>query len=208
MVSSSVSARFLYGFPYRFQRAWTVLCSMKHPLDVVRVGAWNSLTTCLFLLTQSLPMMFIQPFVKNLLTFNILRPRQNAHHFSDNIFKCIFLKENAWISTNISLKFVPKWPINNIPTLVQRMAWRRPGNKPLSEPMVVGLSMYICVTRPQWVKTRDVVRSGANSYRTHDMRITSSLCQNNTVRSFWQCSDIITVWDLIVQKANLMKSYF
>ena len=43
MVSSSVSARFLYGFPYRFQRAWTVLCNMKHPLDVVRVGAWNSL---------------------------------------------------------------------------------------------------------------------------------------------------------------------
>ena len=43
MVSSSVSARFLYGFPYRFQRAWTVLCSMKYPLDVVRVGAWNSL---------------------------------------------------------------------------------------------------------------------------------------------------------------------
>ena len=32
-----------HWFPYRFQRAWTVLCSMKHPLDVVRVGAWNSL---------------------------------------------------------------------------------------------------------------------------------------------------------------------
>ena len=45
MVSSSVSARFLYGLPYRFQREWTVLCSMKHPLDVVRVGAWNSLIT-------------------------------------------------------------------------------------------------------------------------------------------------------------------
>ena len=42
-VSSSFSARFLYGFPCRFQRAWTVLCSMKHPLDVVRVGACNSL---------------------------------------------------------------------------------------------------------------------------------------------------------------------
>ena len=42
-VSSSFSARFLYGFPYRFQRTWMVLCSMKHPLDVARVGAWNSL---------------------------------------------------------------------------------------------------------------------------------------------------------------------
>ena len=42
-VSSSFSARFLYGFPYIFQRAWTVLCSTKHPLEVVRVGTWNSL---------------------------------------------------------------------------------------------------------------------------------------------------------------------
>ena len=36
-----------------------------------------------------------------------------------------------------SLKFVPKGPINNIPALVQIMAWRRPGDKPLSEPMLV-----------------------------------------------------------------------
>ena len=42
-VSSSFSARFLYGFPYRFQREWTVPWSTRHPLDVVRVEAWNSL---------------------------------------------------------------------------------------------------------------------------------------------------------------------
>ena len=30
------------------------------------------------------------------------------------------------------------------------MAWRRPGDKPLSEPMII-LLMHICVTRPQWV---------------------------------------------------------
>ena len=33
------------------------------------------------------------------------------------------------------------------------MAWRRPGDKPLSEPMMVSLPMRICVTRPQWVKS-------------------------------------------------------
>ena len=49
------------------------------------------------------------------------------------------------------LKFVPKGPINNIPALVQIMAWRRPGDKPLSEPMMVRLPTHICVTRPQWV---------------------------------------------------------
>ena len=32
--------------------------------------------------------------------------------------------------------FVPKDPINNIPTLVQIMAWRRPGDKSLSEAMM------------------------------------------------------------------------
>ena len=36
------------------------------------------------------------------------------------------------------------------------MAWRRPGDKPLSEPMVVRLPTHICVTRPQWVKSFDV----------------------------------------------------
>ena len=32
------------------------------------------------------------------------------------------------------------------------MAWRRPGDKPLSQPMMVNLPTHICVTWPQWVK--------------------------------------------------------
>ena len=83
---------------------------------------------------------------------NISRPRQDGRHFPDDIFKCIFLNENAYISIKISLKFVSRGPINNIPALVQIMAWRRPGDKPLSEPMMVSLLTHICVTRPQWVK--------------------------------------------------------
>ena len=42
----------------------------------------------------------------------------NGHHFPDNIFKCIFLNENVLISIKVSLKFVPKGQINNIPALV------------------------------------------------------------------------------------------
>ena len=57
------------------------------------------------------------------------------------------------IPIKISLKFVPQGPFNNIPALVQVMAWCRPGNKPLSEPMMVSLPTHICVTRPQWVNT-------------------------------------------------------
>ena len=82
---------------------------------------------------------------------NSLRPRQNGSHFADDIFKCIFLNESEWISFKISLKFVLKGPINNIPALVQIMAWRRPDDKPLSEPLVFILLTHICVTRPQWV---------------------------------------------------------
>ena len=59
----------------------------------------------------------------------------------DNI--CIFLNENVWISIKNSLKFVPKGPIDNIPALVQIMAWRRLGDKPLSEPMIVRLPTHI-----------------------------------------------------------------
>ena len=52
---------------------------------------------------------------------------------SDDIFKCIFLNEKVQILIQISLKFVPKGPIDN-------MAWRRIGDKPLSEPMLTRLN--------------------------------------------------------------------
>ena len=61
-------------------------------------------------------------------------------HWGRDIMAAIFPTfSNAfsWIkmrkkSIKISLKFVPKIPINYIPTSVQIMAWCRPGDKPLS----------------------------------------------------------------------------
>ena len=41
-------------------------------------------------------------------------------------------------------------PMNNISALDQIMAWRWPGDKPLSQPMMVRLLTHICVIRPQW----------------------------------------------------------
>ena len=59
----------------------------------------------------------------------------------------------TWIQ--VSLKFVPMSPVNKIPaldlSLDQIKAWHRPGDKPLSEPMLVRLPTHICITRPQWV---------------------------------------------------------
>ena len=88
--------------------------------------------------------------------FNTLRAGQNYRRFADDIFKCIFLNENVRILITILLKFVPKGPNNNIPALVQIMAWRCPGDKPLSEAMVVSSRTHICVTRPQWLE-RDII---------------------------------------------------
>ena len=77
---------------------------------------------------------------------NLLRSRQNGRHYPDDIFKCIFFNENSRISIRISLKFVPKGLFNNIPALVQVMAWHG------SEPLLISLLMHICITRPLWVK--------------------------------------------------------
>ena len=66
------------------------------------------------------------------------------------IFKYTFLNENVWTLLKISLKFVPKVQINNIPSLARIMAWCQPGNKPLSEPMMISLLIYI-LHSAQWV---------------------------------------------------------
>ena len=55
---------------------------------------------------------------------------------TDDIFKSIFLNENDRIPIQISLKFVPGSPIDNKRALVQVMAWRWTGAKPLHEPML------------------------------------------------------------------------
>ena len=78
-------------------------------------------------------------------TFNSLRSRQNGRLFADDTFKRIFWNEKFRISTKNSLKFAPKGLINNIPALVLIMAWRRPGDKPLSEPMLVRSRTHICI---------------------------------------------------------------
>ena len=62
---------------------------------------------------------------------NTLRPRQNGRHFADGIIKCIYVNENHCIL----LRFSPKF-IDNMPALVQVMAWCQIGNNPVPEPMM------------------------------------------------------------------------
>ena len=82
--------------------------------------------------------------------FNTLRQRQ-----MDAISQTTFSNAFPWMKMfEFRLKFhkfLPKGPVNNIVAMVQIMAWRRPGDKPLSEPMMISLPTHICVARPQWV---------------------------------------------------------
>ena len=55
---------------------------------------------------------------------------------ADDIFKCIFLNENDRIPIQISVKLIPRSPIDNKPALVKVMAWRQIGDKPLPELML------------------------------------------------------------------------
>ena len=88
--------------------------------------------------------------VSDFICLNTLMMRQNGRNFPD-ISRCVFLYENVWILIKISPRFAPKGPINNIAALVQVRAWHWPGDKPLSEQMIVRLLTDICNTRLQWV---------------------------------------------------------
>ena len=70
--------------------------------------------------------------------FNSFPTGQNGSNFADDIFRCnFFVNEIFCILINISVKFVPKRAIDDNPALVQIMAWRWIGAKPLSDPMLV-----------------------------------------------------------------------
>ena len=158
LVASGISSQFKYLFIIfvlsaskwaSFHRLFVSMTTLTNVLIFLSVclglatvcnGNWNWWYAIVFLYLTT-----------DTASINTLRPRRNRRHFADDIFKCILLNENVRISIKISLKFVPQGPINNILALVQIMDWRRPGDKPLSEPMMTISLTHICVTRPQWV---------------------------------------------------------
>ena len=75
---------------------------------------------------------------------------KSGHLFADNIFRCILTNDKLCILIKISLKFVPKGPIDNNQALVQIMAWRQIGDKPLSEPMLTRFTDTYMVPKGRW----------------------------------------------------------
>ena len=148
-----------------YGETWSIVRNAS--LGTARYDLWQDIVSLLWVQTvRNFPRYYDKGFSG---IFNTLRPRQNGRHFPDDIFKWIFLNENVWISIKISLKFVLKGPVNNIPALVRIMVWRRSGDNPSSEPMMDSLPTHICVTRPQWVK------------QDHD-HVCFWHCDNGTVR--------------------------
>ena len=80
---------------------------------------------------------------------NTLRPRQNGRYFPEDIVKCILLNEHVGTLLNVSLNFVSDVRIKNLPALVQIMALCRPGDKPLSWPMMIILLTHTVLRKKQ-----------------------------------------------------------
>ena len=134
---------------------------------------------------------------------NTLRQRQNGCHFPKVIFKWIFLNKNIGILIKILLKFSSKGPINNIPALVQIMAWCRPGNKPLSEPMMVSLLEHIWVIRPQWIKMMTNLLLHAERLSTNMITICNTN-PNGLLTCWLQCVTFIIIIDVNLQNIICM----
>ena len=75
-------------------------------------------------------------YMMSVVLINISPPGQNGHYFQIKFSNAFSWMKSFCILIRISLKCVPKDPINNIPALVQIMAWCQSGDKPLSEPML------------------------------------------------------------------------
>ena len=104
-----------------------------------------------------------------------------AANLADDIFKCIFLIENDRISIKISLKFVPRSPIDNKPALFQVMALRRIGDKPLPDQWLPGSPTHMCGTRGRWINSVWLYTYAWNGMGDKNDNMIKLLSWNNTV---------------------------
>ena len=120
--------------------------------SVARIGMWqDKWTTVIRVVTHHLSLGGNVP-----ITDAHIKSHWGRTPFSRRHFEMDFPEWNVWFSIKISLKFVPRGLFNNNPALGQIMSWRRPGDKPLYEPIMISLLTHICVTRPQWVKIQPI----------------------------------------------------
>ena len=155
---------------------WLIILTLEHLQPPFWTSPFGNRTYCVSCSSTHCP------------SVNTLRPRQDGRHFADDIFTCIFFNENCCILIKFSL--------DNDPSLVQIMAWRRSGDKPLSEPMMISSPTHRCVTRPQWVKLRPNAWSGPKDIST------TNLCETPVVDQKMYPILIDTGWIIFIEMFN------
>ena len=90
-------------------------------------------------------------------TTNLLSPHDLTHWGCDKM-AAIFQMAFSDVISRMKMKIYNVW------ALVQLMAWHWPGDKPLSEPMMVRLLMHVFVTCPQWFNCLDKHLSNGFEY--------------------------------------------
>ena len=119
----------------------------------------------------------------------MLRPRQNGNHFAADIFKCIFLVENRMFN-QIPPTFIP-FGIES--SLVQVVAWRRCGAKPLPEAMMIRKTIRFLfawfMVLGSWQRRNNTV----NGYilwlqiiqtSVHDIKSNTQVCIEISIKSY------------------------
>ena len=173
-VAIYVSVRYVSGLPFK---------NLKHPrigtnsavMKTLKSSNWNQKSWFQLFRWKLACLVFVNTHFS--LLINEMRQRQIYHHLANNILKWIFLKSEwkymSWSALKISPLFVPKVLINNIPALVQIMAWRRPGDKPLSEPTIVSLLMHrshsaSMASMEQWNSTASMEQGKSEGFDSCD----------------------------------------
>ena len=102
--------------------------------EIQQKMSWADIIACITELTTYFPGMITLP---DLFQTHVGARTRWTPLWQTNTFKFKFVNENVLFSIINSPMFVPKGPINNIAALLQLMAWRQSGDKPLSEPLMV-----------------------------------------------------------------------
>ena len=92
--------------------------------DLLVINIFVGVDTCMYLSHSTTQEETDSPICFKINSWHI-EAETNGRHFPDDIFKCICLNENVWMSIEISLEFIPKDPISNIPALIQITHWGR-----------------------------------------------------------------------------------
>ena len=86
------------------------------------------------------------------------------------------------------------------------MIWRRPGDKPLFEPMMVSLLTHICVTRPQWVNVLWLRHTiWCNGSRSSLIRVVT--CRLFSSKPFPKPMMTTCIWNWTLTKKSLVKFF-